>query len=226
MDRRRSKNRRSMGCQKHRHEPLLKAAPATARTFGYARVSREDQNLDMQLTALRRLGIADQCLFVEKISAVNAKRPQFHLLMKNLEGGDTIVVYAFSRLFRNVKELLSLVDEFKTLDVALRSTSEPHINPFSTNGRMILSITGAVDENELNRIADRTRDGMAERKRQGMYFGRPRLVTPKIEREMRGLRQRGLAVERIAARMKARHRVTLKHSTIYSYTKKPKRAQR
>lgn len=181
-------------------------------TLGYARVSRDDQNLDMQLSALKEAGA--QRFFVEKISAVNAHRPQFHLLMKCIEKGDTVVVYAFNRLVRDLKHLLTIVDEFKTMGVKLKSTSEPHIDPFSTNGRMILSVTGAVDENELRRIKDRTRDGMQARKKAGMFFGRKRIITPEVEAEMRDMRYRErISVENIAQHFK------VKPSTVYANTK-------
>jgi DNA invertase Pin-like site-specific DNA recombinase len=162
-------------------------APSPARVLGYARVSRDDQNLDMQLTALRNAGATD--LYVEKISAVNAKRPMFNLMMKFVEAGDTIIAYAFNRLYRDLKMLLTFVDDMKALGVTLLSTTEPHINPYTTNGRLLLSVTGAVDENERGRIRDRTRDGMAERKRQGMYLGRRKLFndkqTAQIKRDRR-----------------------------------------
>lgn len=152
--------------------PATTRGPVTARSLGYVRVSTDDQNVDMQLTAMRNAGVTDDNLFVEKISAVNAKRPQFNLLMKTLEPGDTLVLYAFSRLSRNLKQLLTLVDDFKAQNITLRSTTEPHIDPFTTNGRLLISVTGAVDENEVGRIRDRTRDGIAEQRRQGMYIGR------------------------------------------------------
>lgn len=168
--------------QKRGDAPLRKApekrlppttrGPVTARALGYVRVSTDDQNVDMQLSAMRGQGVSDDDLFVETISAVNAKRPQFNLLLKMLEPGDTLVLYAFSRLSRNLKQLLGLVDDFKAQNITLRSTTEPHIDPFTTNGRLLISVTGAVDENEVGRIRDRTRDGMAECRRKGMYLGR------------------------------------------------------
>jgi DNA invertase Pin-like site-specific DNA recombinase len=195
------------------HAPVLEAVPQ--RFLGYARVSRDDQVLDMQVTALRNAGVQEQDLYVEKISAVNAHRPQFHLLMKMIEPGDTLMVYAFSRLCRDLKQLLTIVDEMNKFGVTMRSTSEPHINPFTTNGRLLLSVVGAVDENELGRIRDRTRDGMAERKRQGMFFGRKRLVTPIVAAEMRKMRyERNIAVPRIADHFK------VKPSTVYANTKR------
>lgn len=177
------------------NSPLLKLivcaqAPQTARIFGYARVSTDEQILDMQVTALRAAGCQD--IFEEKISSVNAKRPQFNLMMKHVEPGDTIITYAFSRISRDLKFLLTFVDAMKDYGVGLKSTTEPHIDPYSTNGRMVLSLTGAVDENERGRARDRTIDGMAECRRRGQYLGRRPKFTPeeaaqiKIDRQILG----------------------------------------
>lgn len=197
---------------------LLKAQPATARVFAYVRVSTEDQNVDMQLAAVRAAGVTDENIFLEKISAVNAKRPQFGLLLKMLEPGDTLLVYSLSRLSRDLKQLLALVDYFSENDITLRSTSEAHIDPSTAQGRLLISITGAVDENERLRIRDRTRDGMAELKRQGMYLGRPRLVTPEMAKKMQTLRNAGVAPKEIARMTK------VKVSTVYANTKPKKKA--
>lgn len=209
------KTRRTSTLQKRGHLEVLQGPPSTARVLGYARVSRDDQNLDMQISAIKAAG-AEQ-FFVEKLSAVNAHRPQLHLLLKCVEPGDTILVYAFNRLYRDLKQLLTVVDELKAMGVKLRSTSEPHIDPYTTNGRLLISVTGAVDENELGRIRDRTRDGMAERKRQGMFFGRQRIVTPKVERDMRRLRYR--KKNRVDVKDIARL-YNVKPSTVYANTKR------
>lgn len=168
--------------------PLLQlvisdGTPPTARIFGYARVSTEEQVLDLQLTALRCAGV--QTLFSEKISAVNARRPQFNLLLKHIEAGDTIVVYAYNRISRDLKFLLGFVDEMKALGVKLKSTSEPHIDPYTTNGRLLISVTGAVDENERGRVRDRTLDGMRELQRQGMSLGRRSMFNAKQAAEIK-----------------------------------------
>lgn len=100
--------------------PLATAARTSARTacdaplcriVGYERVSTEDQVMDVQTQALKKLGC--DIIFSEKVSAVSARRPQFHLMKKFVERGDTIAVYAFSRLSRNLKELLTFVDDMK-----------------------------------------------------------------------------------------------------------------
>lgn len=173
--------------------------PATARVIGYARVSTAEQNLGMQLTMLKEAKVDD--LFMEKISAADAKRPMFNLALKYLEPGDTLVVYSFSRIFRDLKKILIFVDDMKAKGVTLKSLTEPHIDPFTTNGRLLLSVTGAVDENERGRVRDRTRHGMAELKRKGMYIGRPRKISDDDIEEMKRLRRAGQhTAKQIAAR--------------------------
>lgn len=182
--------------------------------MGYARVSRDDQNLEMQFAALARAGVPDENLFVEKISAVNAHRPQWHLLTKLVEPGDALVFYAYNRLFRDLIGLLSFVDEMKTMNVTLVSTTQPHIFPYTTDGRMILSTTGTFDEHERNKLCDRTRDGMAARKALGMFFGRERIVTDKVAAKMQKLRDAGVKVTAIADKFE------IKPSTVYANTKR------
>lgn len=218
---RRLDNRRSHTTEKlqnraalHSGTSLLQPIPSTAMALGYGRISKDDQIIDMQISALRQAGVADDAMFLEQISAVSAHRPQWNLLRKMVEPGDTIFFYAFNRICRNVKDLLTFIDDMKGMGVTLRSTTEPHIDPFTTNGRMIVSITGAVDENERLRICDRTRDGMAEKKRQGMFFGRTRIVTPAVARKMQKLRDSGVRVTDIPKRL----RLKIKPSTVYANT--------
>lgn len=81
----------------------MAAVPATGCIVGYARVSTEEQRLDVQITALKTAGCSR--IYVEKISAVNAKRPQFNLMMKFLERGDTVLFHSLSRMGRDVGQL-------------------------------------------------------------------------------------------------------------------------
>lgn len=194
--------------------PPVKGTPSevvlTAQSLGYARVSTHDQVMDVQMTSLKNAG-CDR-IFAETISAVNAKRPQFNLLMKNLEAGDTVIVYSYSRLSRDLKQLLTIVDILKAGGIKLRSTSEPHIDPYTTHGRMMLSMIGAVDENERNRVKERTKDAMAEKKRQGMYLGAPVKVTPEIAQKMKKLRN-SISVTAIAKRFK------VSTAAVYTHTR-------
>lgn len=174
--------------------PLLKGeflgdSEETSRFIGYARVSTEDQSLDMQLAALFKAAVLEDDIFVEKISAVNAKRPQFHLMMKFIEPGDTLFVYSLSRLSRELKTLLAIVDALKAMKVTLRSLTEPHIDPTTASGRLLISISGAVDQHEREKIRERTKDGMAELRRQGMSLGRTKLFNEKQAAQIKRDRQ-------------------------------------
>lgn len=170
-----------------------------ARVFGYARVSTEEQDLGMQIAALDKMGCTK--IFQEKESAVDLRRPQWRLLRKFLERGDFLIVYAFSRISRNLKELLQIVDELEAEGVTIISTSEPHIKPYTTAGRMMLQVVGAMDENERRRLSDRTKDGMAARKAAGQRMGRPILMTPEKIKQAKNLRRGKMPAKQIAKRL-------------------------
>lgn len=176
--------------------PGIEAVP---QIVGYARVSTEDQVLDVQLRALAEAGCDP--VFRETISAVSAHRPEYNVMRKHLQAGDTLVVNAFSRLSRDLKQLLTIVDELKAEGVKIISLTEMHIDPYTTSGRMVLSLTGAIDENERGRVRDRTRAAMQEKIRQGMYIGAPIKVTPAIAKKMKRLRK-NTPVKAIAKRFK------------------------
>jgi DNA invertase Pin-like site-specific DNA recombinase len=136
---------------------------------------------------------------MDKLSGRTAHRPQFQLMLKHLRPGDTVIVYAFSRLFRNSQQLIELFTRFNAEKITLRSLTE-HIDIRTSHGRMAAKILAAVDEAEVERLAERTKDGMAERKRQGAVFGRPRIVDPEDIQKMRAMRKSKVPVATIASR--------------------------
>ena len=81
--------------------------------IGYARTSREDQRLDLQINALHKDGIEDNFIFKEQVSALAKKRPQFDLALKRCRRGDTLVVWKLDRLGRSVMQLISTVNDLK-----------------------------------------------------------------------------------------------------------------
>ncbi len=158
-------------------EKIALSAGPRPQLVGYARVSTEDQNLDLQISALRDAGIEDENLYVEKISAVNAKRPMFHAMLKYIEGGDTLIVHSLSRLGRDVQQIHSILNGLEREGVAWRSITEPHLNNATATGRLMLNITGAMAQFERDQIKDRTKRGMDECRRKGMNLGRAKKFT-------------------------------------------------
>lgn len=157
-------------------QDLLEEIPMVPRLVGYARVSTAEQRLDVQLAKLIEAGVdKDVDLFHDKLSATNARRPYFNLMRKHLQRGDTLLVYSVSRLFRDAEKLLGFFGEMKAKGVEIKSLTES-LDLRSSHGRMIATILAAVDQNERERIRERTVHGMAELKRQGMSLGRPRKI--------------------------------------------------
>lgn len=191
--------------------PDFSKVPPVPYIFGYARVSTIEQRLDMQLTALKEAGCTR--IFTDKLSGKTAKRLEFKRMLKHLQPGDTIVVYSLSRLFRNTKHLLELFDTFKKDKIALRSLTE-RLDLNTSHGRMVATMLAAVDENEVNRVRERTIDGMAERARQGVKFGAPPKVSPDMAAKMKHMRfKTRIPVPAIAAKFK------VSAAAVYQHTK-------
>jgi DNA invertase Pin-like site-specific DNA recombinase len=147
---------------------------------GYARVSTEDQKLDLQLDALRRAGVLEDNLHVEKVSGAASKRPALDNAIKDLREGDTFVVWRLDRLARNMRQLYARLDAIYAKGAGFRSLTENF--DFSTiSGKFILGILGLVAEFERQIISQRTSAGIAalkERRGKGYKWGRKLYMTP------------------------------------------------
>ena len=146
---------------------------------GYARVSTEDQKLDLQLDALRSAGVLPDNLHVEKISGASAKRPALDLAIKDLRHGDTLVVWRLDRLARSMRQLYHRLDQIYAKGANFRSITEAF--DFGTvSGKFVLGILGLVAEFERQIIAQRTTAGIAAlkaRKGRGYKWGRELYMT-------------------------------------------------
>lgn len=189
--------------------PVL-AQPSTAMIVGYARVSTEDQDSQMQIAALKAAGC--QKIFDEKISAMNAKRPRFNLLMKFLERGDTLIINALTRLGRNATQVRDTLDYFEKEGIAWRSLTEPHFDTRTAVGRYMINNAIAMGQFESDQVSERTKRGLAHRIAGGMYIGAPRKVALKDIPEMKRLRKRGMSCAHIAAKF------NVSVSAVYSNT--------
>lgn len=190
---------------------------------GYARVSTNEQNLDVQISALRDAGVTDENLFVEKLSALNSKRPMFHLALKFLERGDTLIVHSLSRLGRDVKQLHEILSALDAEGIAWRSLTEPHLNNSTASGRLMLNITGAMAQFERDQIKDRTQRGMDELKRKGVPLGRPEKISDADAKAMVAMRKKGMTCEAIKS---AFSHLGISVSAIYARTNELMRKKR
>jgi DNA invertase Pin-like site-specific DNA recombinase len=143
--------------------------------IGYARVSTDDQHLDLQRDAL----LAHGCnkLYEDKESGAKAARPGLTLALEVLRAGDTLVVWRLDRLGRSLKDLIMLVDKLETKQIGLRSLQE-NIDTTTTGGKLVFHLFGALAEFERNLIRERTQAGLNAARARGRKGGRPKVLDP------------------------------------------------
>ena len=138
--------------------------------IGYARVSTREQNLDLQLDALKSVGC--EHIFMEKASGVK-ERPELDKALSYLRAGDTFVIWKLDRLGRSLKELVSIVDGLQKRNIAFISISDG-INTSSALGKCQFGIFAALAEYEREMIIERTKAGLQAARERGKLGGRPK----------------------------------------------------
>ena len=125
--------------------------------YGYARVSTEDQNPAMQLAALKKAGC--KTVFKDEVTGAHVKRPALTRCLKNLETGDTLIVWKLDRLGRSLRDLIHMLDDFKQQGIKFRSLTEA-IDTETPTGRAMWQMIGVLAELERSLIVERTRAGV------------------------------------------------------------------
>ena len=145
--------------------------------IGYARVSTQEQNLDLQLNALMNAN-CDYIFEDHGVSAVANDRAGFNQALEKLEQGDIFVVWKMDRAFRSVKNAMDILDRFEKLGVEFRCLTEI-IDTSTPMGKFTYQIRNAFSELERSFIRERTIAGMEAAKARGALIGRPRKLTAK-----------------------------------------------
>ncbi|MEI8296093.1 MAG: recombinase family protein [Alphaproteobacteria bacterium] len=168
--------------------------------FGYARVSKNDQSLDVQLQKLREVGCTE--IFQEKISGAKDERQELQRLMEKLRKGDTVYVVRLDRLGRRMTNLIELVNEFKEKGVEFVSL-ENNIDTATPMGMLLFNMCAAFAEMERELIRERVKAGLEIAHKRGRMGGRPRVVTPEKIDTLKGLRRsREFSVRQMCAMAK------------------------
>lgn len=146
---------------------------------GYARVSTQDQNLDLQKEALVKAGCEKIC--EDKISGSRSERPGLTKALDTLRKDDTLVVWKLDRLGRSVKNLVDLVSDLHKQEVHFKSLTDA-IDTTTPSGRFFFHVMASLAQMERELTVERTRAGMEVARQLGRKGGRKRLMTPsKIE---------------------------------------------
>ena len=137
---------------------------------GYVRVSTEDQNIARQEVIMQELGV--EKIYVEKVSGkTQYGREQLEKMLQYVREGDVVVVESISRIARNTKDLLEIVERLNEKHVDFTSRKE-QIDTNTPSGKFMLTVFGAIAELEREYILDRQREGIEIARLNGKYEGR------------------------------------------------------
>jgi DNA invertase Pin-like site-specific DNA recombinase len=145
--------------------------------IGYARVSTDEQNLDLQRQALTAAGC--EIIFEDQASGALNCRKGLAEAIAHCAAGDVLMVWKLDRLSRSLLDLVNLIEDMKAKGVGLKvlTGQGASIDTTKPEGRMIFAVFAALAEFERELIRERTKAGMAAAKRRGKHIGRPRKLT-------------------------------------------------
>jgi DNA invertase Pin-like site-specific DNA recombinase len=146
----------------------------TTQMIGYARVSRADQDPQLQIDALKQAGCAK--IYVDRMTGSNLNRPELVAAMEYLRTGDTLVVWKLDRLGRNTRGVLELLDDLTMRGVGLRSLTE-EIDTTGPMGKAIMTVMLAFGTLERDVLIERTHAGLDAARARGRVGGRPTVVS-------------------------------------------------
>ncbi len=144
--------------------------------IGYARVSTQDQTLNLQKDALEKIGCTK--IFTDTASGVKEDRRGLEEAIDFLRTGDSLVVWRLDRLGRSLKHLIAVVTALEQRGIGFKSLTES-IDTTTSGGKLIFHIFGALAEFERNLIRERTQAGLLAARARGRKGGRPKALTGK-----------------------------------------------
>ena len=163
--------------------------------IGYARVSKEEQNLNRQIDQLTAYGA--EKIIQEKYTGTRRDRPGIDTLFNILRPGDSLVVESSSRLRRNTLDILLLIQELTMKEVQFISLKE-NMNTATPTGKAMLQMMSVISELERNLLADRVREGIAASQKRGVRMGRPKVPQEKLDVAVRMYQSGDYSVKEIA----------------------------
>ena len=180
--------------------------------IGYARVSTNEQNLDLQKDALEKAGC--EKIHTEQASGSRSSRPELDEVLNYLREGDTLVVWRLDRLGRSLKHLIEMINALEQKGIGFRSLTET-IDTTTSGGKLIFHIFGALAEFERNLIRERTQAGLEAARKRGRKGGRPlSLDRKRAELAVKLYKGKEHSIKEICEMM------GISKPTLYSYLKK------
>jgi len=183
------------------------------RLLGYARVSTADQDVALQLEALRHAGCGETQIFQDIASGARTARPGLAACFHALQPGDTLLVWRLDRLGRSMAHLVAVIEELQGRQVGFRSLSDGAINTTTASGELVFHIFSALAQFERRLIQERTRAGLGVARARGKHGGRKPLrpEDPRVQMASTLYADQRLTVPDIC------HTLRISQATFYRY---------
>lgn len=156
------------------------------KVYGYVRVSTREQNIERQLIPLRKAGIDEQNIYIDRQSGKNFERPAYVQMMSLIQEGDLLIVKSIDRLGRNYQEIMEqwrIITKERKADICIQDM--PLLDTTKTKDLLgtfisdvVLQLLSFVAENERDNIRQRQAEGIAAAKARGVRFGKPMIPVP------------------------------------------------
>jgi DNA invertase Pin-like site-specific DNA recombinase len=190
-----------------------------SKLIGYARVSTNEQDIRLQLDALKKAGCREKFIFTDKASGARADRPGLEACLKTLIPGDTLLVWRLDRLGRSMPHLVTLVEDLLKKKIAFKSICDGAIDTTTASGELIFNIFSSLAQFEKKLIQERTRAGLKAARARGRKGGRLPIVStdPKVQTAKRMHKDHGMSINKICKILK------ISRATFYRYVALPEK---
>ncbi|MGV2685141.1 helix-turn-helix domain-containing protein [Clostridium perfringens] len=147
--------------------------------YGYARVSKKEQNLDRQILALEEAGC--EYIYSEKITGTKKDRPELENLLNIIGKGDIVYVCELTRVSRSTQDLIDIVNRIAATGADIKSIKESWLDTTTAQGKLMFTIMAGLAQFERDLLVERVKDGLETAKKKGVTLGRPAANTNKVD---------------------------------------------
>lgn len=181
--------------------------------IGYARVSKQDQDLQLQIDALLKAGCQKSDIYIDKVSGAKTERPGLDACLKILQEGDTLIVWRLDRLGRSMPHLVSLVESLLKQKIGFRSLCDGAIDTTTASGELMFNVFSSLAQFERRLIQERTMAGLVAARARGRSGGRKKVeaADPKVQTAKRMHKDHQMPIDTICKTLK------ISRATFYRY---------
>ena len=190
---------------------------AISKIVGYARVSTNEQDVRLQLDALKKAGCREKFIFIDKASGARAHRPGLDSCLKLLNKGDTLLVWRLDRLGRSMPHLVVLIEDLFKKGIKFKSICDGAIDTTTASGELIFNIFSSLAQFERRLIQERTKAGLRAARARGRNGGRPpiNINDAKVQMAKQMHQKHGMSIKKIC------HTLKISKATFYRYVSLP-----